>query len=127
MWLRVEDGGTDAVGLLRVTLSGERYREGQNLKASFGCIGIFHKTRGERIGGYACEQKKMAMGPRNDEGPQLELQQGMMANFWKRKKEREAGNLAGSEEDGDVGGAHLCFPHPSSSFSYDVPASLSKT
>ena len=67
------------------------------------------------------------MGPRNDEGPQLELQQGMMANFRKRKKEREAGNLAGSEEDGDVGGAHLCFPHPSSSFSYDVPASLSKT
>ena len=29
MWLRVEDGGTDAVGLLRVTLSGGRYREGQ--------------------------------------------------------------------------------------------------
>ena len=99
MWLRVEDEEIDGAKLLRVTVS----TTGSGKKRRFVCTGTLYMGKDDHMREYARAQKKVKADPRNDEGLQLELQRGMMANFRKQKRDREADNLVDSEEDGDDG------------------------
>ena len=111
MWLRVEDEDIDEAKLLRVTVNENTTGNGKKRRTSFVCTGTLHKSKEERMGEYDRVQKKVKADPRIDGGLQLELQRDMMANFGKQKREREAGDLVDSEEDGDGEGANLCFLH----------------
>ena len=105
MWLRVEDEEIDAAKLLRVTVTKSTTGSGKKRRTSFVCKGTLYKGKDDHMREYSRAQKKMKADPRNDEGLQLELQQDMLANFQKQKRERED-SLVDSEEDDDDGGEH---------------------
>ena len=107
----MEDEDIDAAELLRVMVSESTTGSGKKRRTSFVCTGTLHKDKDDRVGGYARAPKKMKTDPRNDDGLQPELQRGMMANFRKQKRDREADDLVDSEEDDDDGGEHPCFLH----------------
>ena len=115
MWLRVEDEEIDAAKLLRVTVTKSTTGSGKKRRTSFVCKGTLYKGKDDHMREYSRAQKKMKADPRNDEGLQLELQQDMLANFQKQKRERED-SLVDSEEDDDDGGEHAfgsSIPPPS--------------
>ena len=104
LWLRVEDEDIDAAELLRITVNKSTTGSSRKRRTSFVCTGTLHKGKDDHMREYARVQKKLKADPRTDEGLQLELQWDMMAKFRMQKREREADNLADSEEDGDDGG-----------------------
>ena len=79
MGLRVKDENIDAAELFRVKLS----TTGSCKKRRFVCTGTLYKGKDDHMREYSHAQKKVKADPRNDEGLQLELQRGMMANFRK--------------------------------------------
>ena len=110
MWLRVENEDIDAAELLRITVNKSTTGSSRKRRTSFVCTGTLHKGKDDHMREYARVQKKLKADPRTDEGLQLELQWDMMAKFRMQKREREADNLADSEEDGDEGGENIPTP-----------------
>ena len=124
LWLRVENEDIDAAELLRITVNKSTTGSSRKRRTSFVCTGTLHKGKDDHMREYARVQKKLKADPRTDEGLQLELQWDMMARFRMQKREREADNLADSEEDGDEGGENI---PPSLHSPYAAPTLLSYT
>ena len=110
--MRVEDKDIDAARQLRVQVRKLEEGKGKKKRSRWVCWGAVHGS--DKTGlGHGRVQKKVRNDPGNDQSK--ELQRDMKANFRRQKREREADKLVDSEEEGDEGGAHLCFPPPPSS------------